>query len=134
MDFALVASLIIYGFSTLCILVFLVEIQAAWENHKCPLPIVEAEVKVKKQLTVEEIDTTYLRENVIPISRKPILVKESLAISKASKSKSKVKIEQLRKQCESAGIEWKFARTNTSTNRKRHLTQEEMVVALNLTA
>lgn len=141
---------LVNGFSIMFISVFLLEIQEAWVNH-CPSTVIAAkvgdtvkvEVKVGVEVKVEneaqmEVEKIYpleassIPETVIPI-RKPVLVKDNNAISASTKSKSKIKVD-LRQQCEKAGVEWRFARTNTQTNRKRHLTEAEMISALNVTA
>lgn len=119
---------LIYGFSGLFFVIFILEMQDAWIAHTNPSTTSEGKIEVKVE--PHKVDTTYLRDNVIIKRRKPILVKENIAVSRASKSKSKIK--QLREQCEKVGVEWRYARINNTTNRKRHLTEREMQRALAL--
>jgi hypothetical protein len=120
-------SIVINLFSILVIGVFLIELQAAWNNHTPTSTSTFISIPQIEPSTIPVVEPM-----PIPVQQpviKPI-VKESASVSMSKKSKSKVEVDSLRERCSSRGIEWRFAQTNPQTNRKRHLTVEEMMQAL----
>ncbi|MBD2414652.1 hypothetical protein FACHB389_05485 [Nostoc calcicola FACHB-389] len=105
--------ILIYGFSTLFIFQFLLEISIAFEKH-C-----NRTTSIKTTVIQTEILT---EKSKIQISNK----KES----QVSTNKH-ITVEQLRKRCSQAGIKWSYAIQVSKTGKKRHLNREEMLIALN---
>lgn len=119
-------TLIINLFSIVVIGVFLLELQAAWNAHTpTPTTSISTPQIMSSTVPVVELMTIPVQQPV----NKPI-VKEAASVSMSKKSKFKLEIDSLRERCDRAGVNWRFAQTNTNTNRKRHLTIEEMMRAL----
>lgn len=99
----------IHVFSVLFVSLFCIEIQIAWENQ------------------IYSYAAPAISNSKPEVIEKVIEIKNATAI----KGKSRVQKNELRQQCEQAGINWKFAQLNASTKRKRHLTKKEMILELN---
>ncbi|MDZ8084348.1 MAG: hypothetical protein RMY16_01945 [Nostoc sp. DedQUE12b] len=103
---------IIYGFSTLFIFHFLLDISIAFEKH-CNY-------------------TTSTKHSVI----KTEILTEKSKIQMSNKNKNQVSttkqmtVKHLRKRCSQAGIKWSYAILESKTGKKRHLNREEMLIAL----
>lgn len=103
--------ILIYGFSTLFIFQFLLEISIAFEKHcNCTTSI---------KPTVSKI------ENLTDKSKLRISNKNQGSTNKH------ITVQQLRKRCSKAGIKWSYAIQVSKTGKKRHLNREEMLIALN---
>jgi hypothetical protein len=111
--------ILIYGFSYLFILTFILEIQAAFISHlsgytQCQEPTVELKVELENQ---SEYQLNLQPEsNLQPVN---ITLKSKTA--------------QLRNLCEKENIDWYYTSFNPKTKRKRHLTVAEMEIALQKT-
>ncbi|MDZ7963215.1 MAG: hypothetical protein RMY34_36085 [Aulosira sp. DedQUE10] len=102
---------IIYGFSTLFIFQFLLDISIAFEKYcNCTTSI---------KSTVSKI------ENLTDKSKLRISDKNQGSTNKH------ITVQQLRKRCSQAGIKWSYAIQVSKTGKKRHLNREEMLIALN---
>jgi preprotein translocase subunit SecF len=102
--------ILIYGFSTLFIFQFLLEISIAFEKHcNCTTSI---------KPTVSKI------ENLTDKSKLQISNKNQVSTNKH------ITVQQLRKRCSQAGIKWSYAIQVSKTGKKRHLNREEMLIAL----
>ncbi|BDA75874.1 hypothetical protein CAL7716_100400 (plasmid) [Calothrix sp. PCC 7716] len=129
---------LIYGGSCFIILAVVLDVQTAWINHTSNTvnKICDTEESISIKMmeiapasTSVEIAVTSIRNEVAAPA--PVLVaKDSFAISKSSKSASKARIDELRQQCNNAKIQWRYARINPATGRKRHLTEQEMLFEL----
>ncbi|MBD2560701.1 MULTISPECIES: hypothetical protein [Nostoc] len=103
---------IIYGFSTLFIFQFLLDISIAFEKHcNCTTPTKHSVIKTE----------TLTGKSKINISNKN---KNKLSTTK------KMTVQHLRKRCSQAGIKWSYAIQESKTGKKRHLNREEMLIAL----
>lgn len=111
--------ILIYGFSCLFIMAFLLEIQAAFISHlssytQCQEPTVELKVELENQ--------SEYRSNLLPESNlQPVNITP------------KSKTAQLRSLCEKENIDWYYTSFNPKTKRKRHMTVAEMETALHKT-
>ncbi|BAZ18496.1 hypothetical protein NIES4071_103810 (plasmid) [Calothrix sp. NIES-4071] len=142
---------LIYGGSCFIILAILLDIQTAWINHTSDninvtetskiqeiasthkIEIEASQVEVEIAPIVEDVEIVApIRKVAAPTPTQLLVAKDSFAISKSSKSASKVRIEDLRQRCENSQIQWRYARINPATNRKRHLTEDEMVAELGI--
>ncbi|MDZ8238510.1 MAG: hypothetical protein RMZ69_15240 [Nostoc sp. ChiQUE01a] len=103
--------ILIYGFSTLFIFQFLLEISVAFEKHCNCTTSIKPTVSKIESLT----DKSKLR-----ISNN---------INQVSTNKH-ITVQQLRKRCSQAGIKWSYAIQVSKTGKKRHLNREEMLIAL----
>ena len=103
---------IIYGFSTLFIFQFLLDISIAFEKHcNCTTSIKHSVIKTD----------TLTEKSKINISTKN---KNQLSTTK------NMTVQHLRKRCSQAGIKWSYAIQESKTGKKRHLNREEMLIAL----
>jgi hypothetical protein len=104
---------IIYGFSTLFIFQFLLDISIAFEKHcNC---------------------TTSTKHSVI--KTETLTEKSKIKISNKNKNNQvsttkQMTVQHLRKRCSQAGIKWSYAIQESKTGKKRHLNREEMLIAL----
>ncbi|OYE03065.1 hypothetical protein [Nostoc sp. 'Peltigera membranacea cyanobiont' 232] len=104
--------ILIYGFSTLFIFQFILEISVAFEKD-C-----HRNTFIKHTVTKSEILT---EKSPIRISNNN---KNQLSTTKP------ITVQQLRKKCSQAGIKWSYAIQESKTGKKRHLNREEMLIAL----
>ncbi|KYC34602.1 hypothetical protein WA1_51385 [Scytonema hofmannii PCC 7110] len=108
--------ILIYGFSCLFILAFVLEMQVAFINH------VSGHLQPQKstvELEIKSENKSEFQPNLLPESNlQPV------------KPLPKSKNVQLRKLCDKAGIDWYYTSVNPKTNRKRHMTITEMEAAL----
>jgi hypothetical protein len=103
---------IIYGFSTLFIFQFLLDISIAFEKHcNCTISIKHSVIKTE----------TLTEKSKIQISNKN---KNQVSTTK------QMTVQHLRKRCSQAGIKWSYAIQESKTGKKRHLNREEMLIAL----
>lgn len=126
-------SIVIHTFSIIIIGVFLLELQAAWNAHTPSTPTAVPTTPTFTPIShrIDASSMPIVQPVTIPVHEPVIkIVKEATSVSMSKKSKSKLEVDSLREKCSKAGIEWRFAQTNTTTNRKRHLTAEEMIRAL----
>lgn len=107
--------ILIYGFSCLFILTFILELQAAFISHFSGYTYQKSVVELKVEL-----------EN--QLERQPNLLPESNLQPASMAPKSKTA--QLRSLCEKKNIDWYYTSFNPKTKRKRHMTIEEMETAL----
>jgi hypothetical protein len=103
---------IIYGFSTLFIFQFLLEISIAFEKHcnrttSIKPTVIQTEILTEKSQT----QISNKKENQVSTTKH-------------------ITVEQLRKRCSQAGIKWSYAIQVSKTGKKRHLNREEMLIAL----
>ncbi len=102
--------IIIYGFSTLLIFQFLLDISIAFEKHcNCTTSTKHSVIKTE----------TLTEKSKIQISNK----------NQVSTTKQ-MTVQHLRKRCSQAGIKWSYAIQESKTGKKRHLNREEMLIAL----
>ncbi|MBD2604058.1 hypothetical protein H6G81_05840 [Scytonema hofmannii FACHB-248] len=104
--------ILIYGFSTLFIFQFILEISVAFEKD-C-----RRNTFIKHTVSKSEILT---EKSQIRISNNN---KNQLSTTKP------ITVQQLRKKCSQAGIKWSYAIQESKTDKKRHLNREEMLIAL----
>ncbi|WP_375448778.1 hypothetical protein [uncultured Nostoc sp.] len=101
---------IIYGFSTLFIFQFLLDISIAFEKDcNCTTSTKHSVIKTE----------TLTEKSKIQISNK----------NQVSTTKQ-MTVQHLRKRCSQAGIKWSYAIQESKTGKKRHLNREEMLIAL----
>ncbi|MCC5605123.1 hypothetical protein [Nostoc favosum] len=104
--------IIIYGFSTLLIFQFLLDISIAFEKHwNCTTSIKHSVIKTE----------TLTEKSKIQISNKN---KNQVSTTK------QMTVQHLRKRCSQAGKKWSYAIQESKTGKKRHLNREEMLIAL----
>ncbi|OKH47646.1 hypothetical protein NIES2101_23280 [Calothrix sp. HK-06] len=150
----IVLYFLIYGGACFIILAILLDLQTAWINHtssninasivsnleECvstieipTSPVTDIDFKESVEIELNEVAVAPIQNEVaVPIPTPVLVAKDSFPISKSSKSASKIRIEELRQQCENAKIQWRYARINPATNRKRHLTEDEMLTELGI--
>ncbi|MDF5728132.1 MAG: hypothetical protein PUP92_08845 [Rhizonema sp. PD38] len=104
--------IIIYGFSTLFIWQFILEISIAFQKH-CE----------RNTEALSTIKTTKI------VTKKPddIISKSNMNQKQGSKQPT---VQQLRKKCSQAGIKWSYATQEPQSGKKRHLNRQEMLIAL----
>lgn len=135
---------LIYGGSCFIILTVLLDLQTAWINHisnninvadTSGIKKIVSAHKIEAQIKVET-EVVEVVEIVAPIRKvaapkRISTTEDKLPVSAATKSASKVRIEERRQRCNANQIQWKYARINP-TGRKRHLTVKEMETALGI--
>ena len=102
---------LIYGFSTLFILQFLLEISVVFEKD-CNSTSASRTVATTKTVA-KKSNPKISKSNVnqLPTSKLPT-------------------VQQLRKKCSQAGIKWSYAIQEPQSSKKRHLNRKEMLIAL----
>lgn len=110
--------ILIYGFSCLFILTFILEIQAAFISHLSGYVYQESVVELKVELE----NQLECQQNLLPESNLQ-------SVSMVPKSKTA----QLRSLCEKENIDWYYTSLNPKNKRKRHMTVAEMETALSKT-
>ena len=104
--------ILIYGFSTLFIFQFILEISVAFEKHcNCSTPTLST-IKITETVT-KKPDYQISKSNTVqkPESKQPT-------------------VQQLRIKCSQAGIKWSYATQEPQSGKKRHLNRKEMLIAL----
>lgn len=114
--------ILIYGFSTLFIWQFTLELSIAFQKN-----CAQTAQALSTTLTTTEPTT----KPVIETTPKPIVETIVEQISETATETSKPPtIQQLRRRCSQAGIKWSYAIQEPELGKKRHLNREEMLTAL----
>ncbi|MHC0068530.1 hypothetical protein ACWATR_37655, partial [Nostoc sp. UIC 10890] len=103
---------IIYGFSTLFIFQFLLDISIAFEKH-CNCTTSTKHSVIQTESLTEKSKTQISNKNKNQVS-----------------TTKHMTVQHLRKRCSQAGIKWSYAIQESKTGKKRHLNREEMLIAL----
>lgn len=104
--------ILIYGFSTLFIFQFILEISVAFEKHcNCSTPTSRTVATTKTGAKKSNPQISKSNVNQPPTSKQPT-------------------VKQLRKKCSQAGIKWSYATQEPQSGKKRHLNRKEMLIAL----
>lgn len=117
--------ILIYGFSTLFIWQFTLELSIAFQKHCDRNP--------------QALSTTVTTKTIIEPTINPVIESTPEQIVKtiveqisetATETSKPPTIQQLRRRCSQAGIKWSYAIQKPEFGKKRHLNREEMLTAL----
>jgi hypothetical protein len=104
--------ILIYGFSTLFIWQFILELSIAFQKH-C-------------EQNTEALST--IKVNVSVTKNTDDQISKFNTIQKHDTKQPTV--QQLRRKCSQAGIKWSYAVQDSKSGEKRHLNRQEMLIAL----
>ncbi|MEC4814187.1 MAG: hypothetical protein SAK29_13065 [Scytonema sp. PMC 1069.18] len=121
-----ILSILIYGFSTLFIWQFTLELSIAFQKHCDRNPqALNTTVATK---TITESTTNPVRETTPETIIETIV--EQISETATTETSKPPTIKQLRRRCSQAGIKWSYAIQKPELGKKRHLNREEMLTAL----